>query len=63
MVLVVPGKATASGDTIMVASILPTDLISFRLIAATTVVTTVIVAGYYMIKRKIIIAVPKGRTA
>jgi hypothetical protein len=63
MVLVVPGKAIASGETIMVALILPTDLIPLRLIAATTVVATVLVAGYYMIKRKTIIAVPKGRTA
>jgi hypothetical protein len=63
MVLVVPGKATASGDTIMVALILPTDLIPLRLIATTTVVATVLVAGYYMIKRKTVIAVPTRRTA
>jgi len=63
MVLVVPGKATASGDTIMVALLLPTDLVPLRLIATATVVATVLVAGYYMIKRKTIIAVPTRRTA
>jgi hypothetical protein len=58
MVLTVPGLATATGDVISIAAVLPTDLVPVQLIAVTTIVATVIFVGYYLGKRRTTVSVP-----
>jgi len=52
MILVVPGRATGTGDLLTVASILPSDLVSVRLGAVAMIAGTVLFAGYYLAKRR-----------
>jgi len=63
MKLVVPGQATAAGDTIAITSILPSDLIPIRLVTAATAIATVILAGYYLGKRRTTISIPTPHAA
>jgi len=53
--LVVPGEASAVGDVIVVAPILPTDLLPLRIIVPTAAVATLAVLAYYLSKRRTMI--------
>lgn len=63
MVLVVPGRATAAGNTITIASILPADLVPIEFVVAATIIATVVLAGYYAAMRRRTAAVPSLRPA
>jgi len=63
MKLVVPGQATATGDTIAITSILPSDLIPVKLVTGATAVVTVILAGYYLGKRRTTMSIPTPHPA
>ncbi len=64
MNLVVPGQATAAGETIAISSILPSDLIPIKLVTAATVVATIVLMGYYYLgKRRTAIPIPTPQPA